>query len=261
MSKNRYTGFIRNALQEAVTAIRNVDDLQPEGKGKVGDFVTRADLASQEAILDLLVSDLPGCKVLLEEGESDVTAANFDQHALVAVIDPIDGTANFMRGLPHAISLALYSHGNCVEAGVWDSQKRQGGGIWMLDMRGLINDTRIYRRSPTREIKDSIVGTSWAYGDTPKETVEVLGRLAGETTVRMMGSAVQDWLMVATGQFGYYIHNSMKPFDNASGMPMARAMGLTVHNWEGKEAIIFDSHVIVAPAKKMDEFRKLALGN
>ncbi|MEZ5772810.1 myo-inositol-1(or 4)-monophosphatase [Defluviimonas denitrificans] len=232
----------RKAGRSLVKDFREVENLQVSVKG-AGDFVSRADLAAEKIIRDELMAARPTYGWLGEEtGEAD--GADPTRRWIV---DPLDGTTNFLHGLPHfAVSIALEHKGEIVAGVVFDPAKdelfwaEKGAGAWM-------NETRI-RVSGRRNMSEALLATGIPFGakKTLPAMMRDLARLMPATAgVRRWGVVALDLAYVAAGRFDGFWEREIYPWDMAAGMILVReAGGFAEALREGRE--IFESGTILA---------------
>ena len=187
----------RKAGRSLVKDFREVENLQVSMKG-AGDFVSRADLAAEAILKEELMGARPTygwCAEESAEQEGQDPTRRW-------IVDPLDGTTNFLHGLPHwAVSIALEHKGKIVAGVIFDAAKdemfvaEKGEGAWM-------NDTRLRVSGRSRMI-ESIFATGLPFGgraDLP-ETLQDLARLLPSCAgVRRWGSAALDMAYVAAGR-------------------------------------------------------------
>ena len=188
----------RKAGRSLVKDFREVENLQVSLKG-AGDFVSRADVAAEKIIKDELMGARPTYGWVGEEtGE---TAGQDPTRRWI--VDPLDGTTNFLHGLPHwAVSIGLEHKGEIVAAVVFDPAKdelywaEKGAGAWM-------NESRI-RVSARKSMSEAIFATGVPFGTkkTLPATMRDLARLMPATAgVRRWGAASLDLAYVAAGRY------------------------------------------------------------
>ncbi|TRD19024.1 inositol monophosphatase family protein [Palleronia caenipelagi] len=230
----------RAAGRKLVRDFREVENLQVSVKG-AGDFVSRADTAAEETIREILTEERPNYGWLGEESEpvegKDPTRR--------WIVDPLDGTTNFLHGLPHwAVSIALEHKGDIVAGVIFDPAKdelywaEKGQGAFMNDMR-----MRVSARS---KMIESIFATGLPWGGRPElpPTIRDLGRLLPATAgVRRMGAAALDLAYVAAGRYEGYWERGVNPWDVAAGMLLVREAGGFVEPLAGED--IFASRTII----------------
>ncbi len=248
---------IKEIICHAAEGIREVENLDSASKGEVGSIITLADKKSEEIIVNGLNAKFPDCRILSEETVSEITKDNFKNFKLLFLVDPIDGTKNYAFNIPQAaISIGAYEFGEPKCGVVYDIFNKNlyeseiGKGLFL-------NGNKVQKR-PTPVLKEAVAGTSWAYGETPRMLIKKWEQLVGKVaTLRVMGSAVLDLVMTATGQFTCYVHNSLNPWDSGASLIMLKEMGLIVTNWKKEEFTIFDEEIIAAPKEIFNEFYNL----
>lgn len=212
----------RRAGRALVKDFREVENLQVSMKG-AGDFVSRADIAAEQIIRQDLMEARPNYGWLGEEtGEEkgkDPTRR--------WIVDPLDGTTNFLHGLPHwAVSIALEFKGEIVAGVVFDPAKdelfyaEKGQGAWMNDMR--------LRVSGRTRLIDSIFATGIAFGARPDlgDCLKDLARLSPACAgVRRWGAAALDLAYTAAGRVDGYWERHINPWDIAAGSILVKEAG------------------------------------
>ena len=213
----------RKAGRSLVKDFREVENLQVSSKGP-GDFVSKADREAERIIKEELMGARPTyCWLGEETGEED--GADPTRRWIV---DPLDGTTNFLHGLPHwAVSIALEHKGEIVSAVVFDPAKdemfvaEKGAGAWL-------NDTRRLRVSGRRVMIESIFATGIPFGGrgTLPATIKDLARLMPVCAgVRRFGSAALDLAYVAAGRYEGYWERGIHAWDIAAGMLLVKEAG------------------------------------
>lgn len=212
----------RKAGRSLVKDFREVENLQVSAKGP-GDFVTKADREAERLIKDDLMGGRPTYGWLGEETGTE----DGQDPTRRWIVDPLDGTTNFLHGLPHwAVSIALEHKGEIVSAVVYDAAKdelfwaEKGAGAWM-------NDRRI-RVSGRRYMNEAILATGIPYGAkaTLPAMLKDLARLMPATSgVRRWGSAALDLAYVAAGRFDGFWERELKIWDIAAGTLLVKEAG------------------------------------
>ena len=240
---------MQNAAQKASKRLlrdfNEVEQLQVSVKGP-SDFVSQADLRAEKILREELEKARPGYAFLMEESGAS-GSANWTWRW---VVDPLDGTTNFLHGIPHwAISIALQRRlgdGTVeVAAGVVYSPTpdemfwaEKGGGAFL-------NDRRL-RVSARRELKDALFATGIPFAAvSPRNRLafaRTLGALMPATAgVRRFGSAALDLAWVAAGRYDGYWELGLNAWDIAAGALIVREAGGTVTHPDGSEFVVADA--------------------
>ncbi|GMG84057.1 inositol monophosphatase family protein [Paralimibaculum aggregatum] len=214
----------RKAGRGLVRDFGEVENLQVSVKG-AGDFVSNADRKAEQVLKEELLNARPNYGWLGEEtGEEAGTDPTRRW-----IVDPLDGTTNFLHGLPHwAVSIALEHKGKIVAGVVFDPAKdemfvaEKGQGAWMNDRRA--------RVSQRRDMGSALFATGVPFGaknslpETLKDLARLMPRSAG---VRRWGAAALDMAYVAVGRFDGFWERELQPWDLAAGeILVAEAGGL-----------------------------------
>lgn len=212
----------RRAGRSLVKDFREVENLQVSSKG-AGDFVSKADTAAEAIIKEDLLEARPTYGWLAEESD-EIAGVDPTRRWIV---DPLDGTTNFLHGLPHwAVSIALEYKGEIVSAVVFDAAKdelyvaEKGGGAWMNNQRLRVSD-----RS---KMIESIFATGVPFASSKylpaalKDLATLMPQCAG---VRRWGAASLDLAYVAAGRYDGYWERGLHPWDMAAGLLLVREAG------------------------------------
>lgn len=207
-----------------------VQNLQVSLKGP-GDFVSQADRRAEEIVHTELSRSRPDYSFLMEE--SGAVAGSDSQHRFI--IDPLDGTTNFLHGIPiFAVSIGLERQGQIVAGVIYNPAMdelytaERGGGAFL-------NDRRL-RVGARRKLSDSVIGTGIPHlgrghhGNFLVEMRHVMAEVAG---VRRMGAAALDLAYVAAGRLDGFWESGLSPWDMAAGILMIREAGGFVSDAEG----------------------------
>lgn len=240
---NVMMGAARKAGRGMVRDFGEVEKLQVSKKG-TSDFVSSADLKAEKTLRMELQKARPGFAFLLEEGGE--VAGEDKSHRWI--IDPIDGTTNFLHGIPHfAVSVALERDGELIAGVVYEPisdsmfHAEKGAGAFLNDWR--------LRVSARRNLEDSVVTTGIPHKGRPgqesfiKELVAVMENTAG---VRRFGSAALDLAYVAAGRCDGYWEAGIKPWDIAAGIVMVKEAGGYVTDYSGRSDMLGTGEVVAA---------------
>lgn len=247
----------RKAGRSLVKDFREVENLQVSMKG-AGDFVSRADLAAEKIIRDELMGARPTYGWVGEESDP----VDGQDPTRRWIVDPLDGTTNFLHGLPHwAVSIALEHKGEVVAGVVFDPAKdemffaEKGAGAWM-------NDTRL-RVSGRHRMIEGIFATGLPFAgraDLP-QTLQDLARLLPVCAgVRRWGAAALDLAYVAAGRYDGFWERRLQTWDLAAGLILVREAGGLVQPMAADGNILEDGDVICANEALFDGFAKVIRG-
>ncbi len=244
----------RKAGRSLVKDFREVENLQVSAKGP-GDFVSRADREAERIIKEELRGARPSYGWLGEETGEDAG----EDPTRRWIVDPLDGTTNFLHGLPHwAVSIALEHKGEIVSAVIFDAAKdelywaEKGSGAFM-------NETRL-RVSGRNRMIESIFATGVPFGgrSTLPATLQDLARLMPVCAgVRRFGAASLDLAYVAAGKYEGYWERGIKAWDIAAGLLLVKEAGGFVGPVREGRDILESGSVIAANATLFDPLCKV----
>lgn len=192
-----------------------------------GSLFTEADLASQRALMHHLPMILPH-PVLGEEMTPDEQQRLWDEHqAGLWVVDPIDGTTNFINGLPYfAISVALMVNGRSELGVIYNPVSdemfyaRRGHGAF-------VNGTRLPLKKIPNSMSDAVAGVEIKYLRSGRLASRLLS-VAPCASQRNMGASTLDWCFLASGRYDLYLHGGQKLWDYAAGVVVLEEAGGSV---------------------------------
>ncbi len=241
----------RKAGRALAKDFREVENLQVSMKG-AGDFVSRADIAAEKIIKTELMGARPTYGWLAEEGGGE----DGTDPTRRWIVDPLDGTTNFLHGLPHwAVSIALEHKGEIVSGVIYDAAKdeafyaEKGAGAWL-------NESRL-RVSGRSKMIESIFATGLPFGgraDLP-ETLQDLARIMPTCAgVRRWGSAALDMAYVAAGRYDGFWERRLNAWDMAAGIVIVREAGGFIEPLRKGGDILADGEVICANEAIFDKF-------
>ena len=247
----------RKAGRSLVKDFREVENLQVSSKGP-GDFVSKADREAERIIKEELMGARPTYGWLGEETGEDAGQDPTRRW----IVDPLDGTTNFLHGLPHwAISIALEHKGEIVSGVIFDAAKdelywaEKGAGAWM-------NDKRL-RVSGRRNLIESIFATGVPFagrGPLPA-TLQDLARLMPVCAgVRRWGAASLDLAYVAAGRYEGYWERSLNAWDIAAGMILVKEAGGMVSAIREGDDPLEKGALICGNDNVFEPFRKIIRG-
>jgi myo-inositol-1(or 4)-monophosphatase len=234
----------RTAAERAAAYIRGVEQpADPAGWALKGsrDFVTEVDRTAEQLITETLLAAEPGSRIIGEELNPTIVT-----QGLVWIIDPLDGTTNFLHRFPsYAVSIAAAVDG-ILEAGVvlhiplgQACTAVRGGGAWLGERRLAVSTI------PNAEL--ALIGTGFPFRDVSqlREYQEQFGRVARATSgIRRPGSAALDLADVAAGRFDGFWEQRLSVWDIAAGALLVREAGGIITDFQGRDIGIEHSEVV-----------------
>ena len=211
------------AARALIRDFNEVENLEVSRKG-THDFVSAADLRAEQTLRDELLRARPGFGVLAEEG-GEIEAGDGRSRF---IIDPLDGTRNFLRSLPHfAISIAAERDGELIAGVVFDPLRDEM--FWAEKGRGAYLNRRRLRVSGVDRLAEALIGHGRA-SDVDAEawalfSLEIDRILAHTHDLRRMGAAALDLAYVAAGRLDGFWQADLKPWDIAAGIVLVREAG------------------------------------
>ena len=216
---------------------------------QVNDFVTEVDHAAEKVIIETLLTAYPGHGILAEESGSTQGAQDSDY---VWIIDPLDGTTNFIHGFPvYCVSIALAVKGKVEQAVIYDPSRNdlftatKGRGAFM-------NDRRI-RVSKRTRLEECLISTGFPFrpGDNFKNYMNMMADVMQRTAgMRRPGAAALDLAYVAAGFTDGFFETGLKPWDVAAGSLLVTEAGGLIGNFTG-EADFMDHQECMAGAPRI----------
>jgi myo-inositol-1(or 4)-monophosphatase len=212
------------------------------------DFVTEVDHAAEAVIIDTLLSAYPGHGILAEESG---TARGARDSEFVWIIDPLDGTTNFIHGLPtYAVSIGLAFRGQVQQAVVYDPARNDL--FFASKGRGaFLNDKRL-RVSKRTRMADALIGTGFPFrkGDDLAHYLRILEMVMKSCAgVRRPGAAALDLCYVAAGWYDAFFETGLSPWDVAAGSLMVTEAGGLVGNFTGESEFLHQREVVAGSPK------------
>ncbi len=229
-----------------VRGFENRDDLETQIKG-ANDYVTKVDKEAERAIINKIQQSFPNHTFLGEEtGETDGSETEYQW-----VIDPLDGTTNFIKGIPHfCVSIALLHKGRLDQAVIFDPIR----GELFTASRGQgaqLNGYRI-RASKAKDLNETILATAFPFKDKKQfgEYALSLNKIFQECgDIRRGGSAALDMAYVAAGRHDGYWERGVKPWDIAAGELLVREAGGLVTDFKGGNDPLYAGEIVAGSVK------------
>ena len=234
---------------------RDLDRLTVTAKGPK-DFVSEVDRAAETAIVETLHATYPDHAILAEEGTAKGANAEAEH---VWIIDPLDGTTNFLHGFPqYCVSIALQYKGQITQGVIFDPVRNdlftasRGRGAYL-------NDHRL-RVSKRQHLKDCLIGTGFPFRDGSDfdAYIKMMRSMMTETAgLRRPGAAALDLAYVAAGYYDGFFEIGLNPWDVAAGSLLITEAGGLVGDLSGEAGYLYGNQVIAANPRIFAQMVKL----
>jgi len=229
-------------------------DIKKTEKKGLNDFVSYVDKGSEKMLVEKLSLLLPEAGFITEEGTIEKTGLKY-----CWVIDPLDGTTNFLHGFhPYAISIALMEYDEVITGVIYEVGGNESftawknGGAWL-------NGSRIHV-SKAEHLADSLVATGFPYNDFDRMDayMKCLTHLCKHTHgIRRLGSAAIDLAYVACGRFEVFYEYGLHHWDIAAGMLIVREAGGKVSDFSGNEKNLKGEEFLAASSNVFSEILEI----
>jgi myo-inositol-1(or 4)-monophosphatase len=229
----------------------NVSDVAIKGKQN---FVTHVDTRSEKMLVEGLRRLIPGAGFIAEEGTAGQSGEEYQW-----IIDPLDGTTNFIHGLPpYAISIALMQGSEIVLGLVYELGFKEFFYAWKGGKAYL--DGREIHVTKTDKVSDSLIATGFPYTyfdrlDPFMYSVRYF--MQNSHGLRRLGSAATDLVYVACGRFEAFYEYGLNPWDVAAGTFIIQQAGGQACDFNGEDNWLFGGTIIAANAYVFKEFREV----
>ena len=243
----------RRAGHTLIKKMANLGKLRVEEKGH-NDFVSDADLAAERAVIDCIHKHYPDHAILAEEsgvsGESDT----------VWIIDPLDGTTNYMHGFPvFAVSIGVQVGGRMEHAVIYDPLRQE---LFTASRgQGALLENRRIRVSGQTKLERSLIGTGFPFRSADAEIEPYLAMfrkiLTNTNGIRRPGAAALDLAYVAAGRLDAFWETGLAPWDLAAGSLILREAGGIISGLNGSENFMDSGHVLAGSPKIYAALAKL----
>ncbi|MCB8994631.1 MAG: inositol monophosphatase [Bacteroidales bacterium] len=230
--------------------LRKREGIDIEVKGK-HNYVTHVDKTAEKMLVTGLSALLPDSGFIAEEGTSTHRGERYNW-----VIDPLDGTTNYIHGLPpFAISVALMDHEELVIGIVHEMALNECFYAWK-GSKAFLNGKEIHV-SKTGSVNDSLIATGFPYTDFSymtsfMETVRFF--MENSHGLRRLGSAATDIAYVACGRFDGFYEYGLNPWDVAAGVLIVKQAGGRVADFKGEKNYLFGGEIVISNDLIFDEF-------
>ena len=236
----------------------DLDQLRVTTKGHA-DFVTEVDRAAEQAIIETLSQAYPDHGFLGEESGAHRPAGAAD---FTWIIDPLDGTTNFIHGFPqYAVSIGCQHGGQITQAVIYDPSRNdlftatRGRGAFLNDRR-----LRVSKRT---RLKESLIGTGFPFRDFDKleKYLQLFRRLTATTAgLRRPGAAALDLAYVAAGRFDGFFEYGLKPWDIAAGSLLVIEAGGLITDDVGGSDYMTSGNVVCGTPKIFPQLLRIIQG-
>jgi len=229
-------------------AARDVDLLSVSRK-RHNDFVTEVDRAAEQAIIEILHGAYPDHAILAEE--SGATAGQAGESEYTWIIDPLDGTTNFIHGFPqYAVSIALRHKGVLAQGVIYDPTKNEL--FTATRGRGAYLNERRMRVSKRTQLAEALIGTGFPFRDFEglDEYLAMFRELTARTAgIRRAGAAALDIAYVAAGRLDGFWEMGLSPWDMAAGALLVQEAGGLVGDFRGDADYLESGRIICGNPK------------
>jgi myo-inositol-1(or 4)-monophosphatase len=237
----RAAGAIINRAALDVEAVRI-------SQKQLNDFVTEVDHASEKVIIETLLGAYPGHGILAEESGSEHGARDSE---CVWIIDPLDGTTNFIHGFPvYCVSIALAVRGKVEQAVIFDPSRNDL--FTATKGRGAYCNDRRLRVSKRTRLSECLLSTGFPFrpGDNFKSYLNMMGDVMQVTSgLRRPGAAALDLAYVAAGFTDGFFEKGLQPWDVAAGSLLVTEAGGLVGNFTGEANFLEQQECMAASPK------------
>ena len=225
----------------------DIEKVQVESKG-VNDFVTEVDKHAEAVIVDTLLAAYPGHGILAEESGRELGAKDSE---FLWIIDPLDGTTNFIHGFPqYAVSIALAWRGVVQQAVVYDPNRNDL--FYASRGRGAFLNDRRLRVSKRLRLADSLIGTGFPFrkGDNFKRYMKMFEEISQQCAgLRRPGAASLDLCYVAAGWYDGFFETGLSPWDIAAASLIITEAGGLIGNFSGEADFLYQREVVAGTPK------------
>ncbi|MBF0675845.1 inositol-phosphate phosphatase [Pseudomonas sp.] len=240
----------RSAGELIFRSIERLDAISVNEKD-AKDYVSEVDLAAEQCIINALRKAHPNHGFMGEE--SGLTPGSGEGSDYLWVIDPLDGTTNFLRGVPHfAVSIACKYKGRLEHAVVLDPVRQEE--FTASRGRGAALNGRRLRVSPRRSLEGALLGTGFPFRDSQLDHLDsylgMFRSLVGQTAgIRRAGSASLDLAYVAAGRYDAFWEFGLSEWDMAAGALLIQEAGGLVSDFNGGHAFLEKGHIVAGNTK------------
>jgi myo-inositol-1(or 4)-monophosphatase len=219
------------------------EDVELKSKNSL---VTYVDKAAEEQIITALKPLIEGAGFIAEEGTTDITGDVYNW-----VIDPLDGTTNYIHGLPcYCVSIGLIKNNTIISGVIYEPNLDECFYAWE-NSGAFLNGSKI-KVSNTSKIENALFATGFPYYDYEKMDGYLLvlkDLMFNSRGIRRLGSAAVDLAYVACGRFDAFYEYSLNPWDVAAGALIVKEAGGIVKDFKAGEDFLFGKEIIASNPK------------
>jgi myo-inositol-1(or 4)-monophosphatase len=254
--------ILKRVARQAGEFMRNAHDMrQSSDKTNTKDFVTIADIKSQDIIRHALAEQYPDASILSEEDDENVRKPMYEPDFTGFILDPIDGTYNFKRNMQEsAISIGYIEDGEPVAGVVYDPYKDE---LYEAEAgKGAFCNGEPIRVSGQQSIEGASIATSNSYDDEAMARnlyrhLAIYDQTGHMPWTNCPGSGVLIMTNIACGRYDAYHHNGLKPWDNAAAFLIVREAGGVVQTLTGEDAAFITSSVLIGNPTVVSRLREV----
>jgi myo-inositol-1(or 4)-monophosphatase len=251
----------RRAARGLVRDFGEVEQLQVSRKGPA-DFVSNADIKAEKTLREELERARPDFGLLMEE--SGAAKSGDGRHRFI--VDPLDGTTNFLHGLPHfAISIGAERDGELIAGVVYEPTRDEM--FWAEKGQGAhLNDRRL-RVSAREQMRDAVIATGIPFmgkGGDPghRQYLAQMGAVMGQVAgIRRWGTASLDLAYVAAGRYDGFFEVGLSPWDVAAGIVLIREAGGFVATIEGRGDLLTAGSIVASTDRLIRPLTEILTGS
>jgi myo-inositol-1(or 4)-monophosphatase len=219
----------------------------------LNDLVSYVDKASEKLIIEELKKIVPEAGFIVEE-DSAVGTKDYNW-----IVDPLDGTTNFIHGIPcYAVSIALEYKGEVLVGVVHEVTRKEC--FYASKNGGSFLNEKVIHVSSNKTLSESLIATGFPIYDFTRQEnyINVLRELMQQTHgIRRIGAAAADLCYLACGRFDAFYEYNLKPWDVAAGALIVKEAGGTITDFKGGNNWLFGKEVIATNGLLEQEFKKL----
>lgn len=250
---NNVIGIAKKAGAFILTEAKSFSASKIEYKG-LNDMVSYVDKTAEGMIVEQLSKILPEAGFIAEEGTSNKTGDTFNW-----IIDPLDGTTNFIHGIPaFAVSIALKQHNELVVGVVYEINQDECFYAWK-GSKAFLNGKEI-RVSDNDEVAKTLIATGFPYYDFRRQAdyiglfTDVMQKCHG---LRRIGAASVDMVYTACGRFDAYFEYNLKPWDIAAGILIVQQAGGECFDFVGGNDVLGSGDIVATNGKVSAELNQI----